>query len=119
MVDTQGKSAENHERRSKRRYKLTHENGRERIDFLLKAHNLTLNWQIIFGRWNLCVRDVTGRELWRRRGMNLKAYRDELIEFLENYERREQQYTTTDTDVRAVGDGRTEAVSIGREQGLC
>ena len=76
---------------AKRKYELTQENGRERIDFLLRAHNLTLSWQPIFGRWNLCVRDVTGRELWRRRGMNLKAYRDELIEFLENYERRNNE----------------------------
>ena len=60
---------------------------KERIDRLLNRHNLTLKWLIIFNRWNLQVVDADGRELWRRRGMNLKAYRDELIEFLVNYER--------------------------------
>ena len=63
---------------------------KERIDRLLQRHNLTMKWFIIFNRWNLQVVDADGRELWRRRGMNLKAYRDELIEFLVNYERREQ-----------------------------
>ena len=58
---------------------------KERIDRLLQRHNLTIKWFIIFNRWNLHVVDADGRELWRRRGMNLKAYRDELIEFLENY----------------------------------
>ena len=58
---------------------------KERIDCLLQRHNLTLKWMIIFNRWNLQVVDAFNREVWRRRGMNLKAYRDELIEFLENY----------------------------------
>lgn len=58
---------------------------KERIDRLLQRHNLTLKWMIIFNRWNLVLVDADGRELWRRHGMNLKAYRDELIEFLENY----------------------------------
>lgn len=58
---------------------------KERIDRLLNRHNLTLKWLIIFNRWNLVLVDANDRELWRRRGMNLKGYRDELIEFLENY----------------------------------
>lgn len=58
---------------------------KERIDRLLNRHNLTLKWLIIFNRWNLVLVDANDRELWRRRGMNLKAYRYELIEFLENY----------------------------------
>ena len=72
-----------------RKYNLTTDNNKERIDRLLKQKNLTLKWIIIFNRWNLQVVDADDRELWRRRGMNLKPYRDELIEFLENYERRE------------------------------
>lgn len=72
-----------------REYHLTNDSIKDRLDCLLKRHNLTLKWLIIFNRWNLHVVDSDGRELWRRRGMNLKAYRDELIEFLENYERRE------------------------------
>jgi hypothetical protein len=72
-----------------REYHLTKDSIKDRLDCLLKRHNLTLKWLIIFNRWNLHVVDSDGRELWRRRGMNLKAYRDELIEFLENYERRE------------------------------
>ena len=64
---------------------LTTESSKERIDCLLQRHNLTLKWMIIFNRWNLQVVDAFNREVWRRRGMNLKAYRDELIEFLENY----------------------------------
>ena len=61
---------------------------KERIDCLLQRHNLTLKWMIIFNRWNLQVVDAFNREVWRRRGMNLKAYRDELIEFLETYGQR-------------------------------
>ena len=62
----------------------------KRINDLLHRHNLTLIWQNILNRWILVVVDAYNREVWRRRGMNLKAYRDELIEFLENYARREQ-----------------------------
>lgn len=72
-----------------RKYNLTTDSVKEYIDHLLQRHSLTLKWLIIFNRWNLHVVDSDGRELWRRRGMNLKAYRNELIEFLENYERRE------------------------------
>lgn len=64
------------------------DNTKERIDCLLQRHNLTLKWMIIFNRWNLQVVDAFNREVWRRRGMNLKAYRDELIEFLETYGQR-------------------------------
>ena len=78
-----------------RKYNLTTDSVKEYIDHLLQRHSLTLKWLLIFNRWNLQVVDEDGRELWRRRGMNLKPYRDELIEFLENYERREQQFTTT------------------------
>ena len=72
-----------------RKYNLTTDSTKERIDHLLQRHNLTLKWLIIFNRWNLVLVDADGSELWRRRGMNLKAYRDELIDFLMNYERRE------------------------------
>ena len=58
---------------------------KEHIDYLLRLHNLTLEWKHIFNRWHLHLLDATGCEVWRRHGMNLKAYRDELIEFLENY----------------------------------
>lgn len=64
------------------------DNTKERIDCLLQRHNLTLKWMIIFNRWNLQVVDAFNREVWRRRGMNLKAYREELIEFLETYGQR-------------------------------
>ena len=66
---------------------------KERIDRLLNRHNLTLKWLIIFNRWNLVLVDANDRELGRRHGMNLKAYRNELIEFLENYK---GQRPTTD-----------------------
>ena len=59
-----------------------------RINDLLRRHNLTLIWQNILNRWILMVVDAYNREVWRRRGMNLKAYRDELIEFLETYGQR-------------------------------
>ena len=71
-----------------RSYNLTTDSSKERIDHLLQQHNLTLKWIIIFNRWNLQVVDADGSELWRRRGMNLKAYRGELIEFLETYGQR-------------------------------
>lgn len=64
------------------------DNTKDGIDCLLQRHNLTLKWIIIFNRWNLQVVDAFNREVWRRRGMNLKAYRDELIEFLETYGQR-------------------------------
>ena len=60
----------------------------KRINDLLRQHNLTLIWQNILNRWILVVVDAYNREVWRRRGMNLKAYRDELIEFLETYGQR-------------------------------
>ena len=66
---------------------------KERIDRLLNRHNLTLKCLIIYNRWNLVLVDANDRELWRRHGMNLKAYRNELIEFLENYK---GQRPTTD-----------------------
>lgn len=55
------------------------------INGLLNRHNLTLIWQNILNRWILIVVDAYNREVWRRRGMNVKVYRDELIGFLENY----------------------------------
>ena len=63
---------------------------RKHIDDLLRLHNLTLIWQNILNRWILIVVDAYNNEVWRRRGMNLKAYRDELIDFLENYERKRE-----------------------------
>lgn len=61
----------------------------QHINDLLQQLGLMLHWENIFNRWILIVVDASNREVWRRRGMNLKAYRDELIEFLENYDRGE------------------------------
>lgn len=69
----------NNEYTSERKEKMKIING------LLNRHNLTLIWQNIMNRWILIVVDAYNREVWRRRGMNVKVYRDELIGFLENY----------------------------------
>lgn len=72
----------NNEYTSERKEKMKIING------LLNRHNLTLIWQNILNRWILIVVDAYNREVWRRRGMNVKVYRDELIEFLETYGQR-------------------------------
>ena len=60
----------------------------KRINELLEKHNLTLKWQNVFNRWVLRLVDAFGRDVWSKRGMDLLACRDELIEFLETYGQR-------------------------------
>lgn len=74
-------------------YKSERKAKQRRINELLEQNNLTLSWQNVFNRWILKLKDAFGREVWSKRGMDLMASRDELIEFLETYERRNKQHT--------------------------
>ena len=67
---------------------MENEEKRQRIDELLNQHDLTLEYDHIFDRWFFTLYDRASNILWKRKGMNLEALRDELIEFLETYGQR-------------------------------
>jgi hypothetical protein len=61
-------------------------NKRERIAQLLDEHDLTLMYENIFDRWIFTLYDSEDHVLLKRKGINLKALRDELLQYLENYD---------------------------------
>ena len=64
---------------------MENEEKRQRIDELLNQHDLTLEYDHIFDRWFFTLYDSKAAILWKRKGMNLEALRDELLQYLENY----------------------------------
>lgn len=69
-------------------------NKRERMAQLLDDHDLTLMYDNIFDRWIFTLYDSEDHVLLKRKGINLKALRDELLQYLENYDK---QCPTKDT----------------------
>ena len=63
---------------------------KQRIETLLKKHNLSISWQMYSGRWFLIIENVIHEQIWKRRGMNAKRYQDAILLFLESYDRRKQ-----------------------------
>ena len=64
---------------------MENEEKRQRIDELLNQHDLTLEYDHIFDRWFFTLYDSKAAILWKRKVMNLESMRDELLQYLENY----------------------------------
>jgi hypothetical protein len=59
---------------------------RDRLEELLRKHDLRVSYYEMFCRWHFQLNDKDGKLLWHMKDFDLKKIQKSLLDYLENYD---------------------------------
>ena len=81
----------------------------QRVEHLLRKHDLKVEYQHIFQRYVVTLKDADGKELWHRRHIDANLIYDEMWEFLEQFDKDQQVGASDQRQTREPGKGTVTA----------
>ena len=62
----------------------------QRVEHLLRKHDLHVEYQQIFQRYIVRLKDADGKEVWHRRHFDANLIYDEMWQYLEQFDKEQQ-----------------------------